>query len=355
MDWIDLLFVATLVLAVIGIRPIGRNNCMNEAYLSIDTGKNLRGFFAVVVVCHHLAQRVDAGFLFQQFNHVGHLCVAVYFFLSGYGLQRSHMASESYKKHFLQRRLPKILLPYVTVTALFWVENMLNGVVYSLTDILWAILTGSPIVSFSWYIISICCFYIAYWVFMHICEKNNPMMILCAGLWFVVYLAICMLLGYGGWWYNTPQLLILGIAWACYEKEIVNRLTIHYKKAVWITAAAFIVAFILKSIIPLTPFPLLFTMLTGIFFVALVMLLSLKATIGNPVLRFLGDISLETYLIHGLWIEATRSNMLYIKNDSLWAFVVVAGSVLSAFILHLAFSGIIKCMDRLGKKKTIKH
>ncbi len=92
---IVLLLLLLLLLKAKAVRPLSG---FNEDYLSLDTGKALRGFFALVVVFHHLAQQTETGLLFHRFTHAGYLCVAVFFFLSGYGLQRSHMNSPRYSR-----------------------------------------------------------------------------------------------------------------------------------------------------------------------------------------------------------------------------------------------------------------
>lgn len=346
MAWIDLLAVFLLIISAIGMRPVQGDTFINKEYLSVGTGKVLRGFFALVVIFHHLALRVTVGSLFHVFTQAGYLAVAVYFFLSGYGLQKSHMASEDYSKRFLLKRLPKILSPYAVVTVLYWIANMCNGVVYSMGEIFAALQNGTPIVSFSWYINCICCFYVAYWLFMSMCRKHYFGMILCACLWLAAYIVVCRYLGRSKWWYNTPQLLILGMIWAVYEQKILRIIKKYYFAAVSVTATALIAADIAKHTLEThAAFPSL-TMLTAVFFVLLILLLSMKVTLTSRILSFLGKISMELYLIHGLWINVLRSELLYIQDDSLWAFAVVGSSIVSALILHQAMTGFCKWMER---------
>ena len=89
-------------------------------------------------------------------------------------------------------------------------------------------------------------------------------------------------------------------------------------------------------------------MTASAFFVPLVLLLSLKATIDHPILNFVGDISLDLFLIHGLWITGIRSNLLHIGNDALFCFVVLGGSIVSAVALHKFTAG---CFKRITGRK----
>lgn len=322
MAWIDILGVLLLLTAVLSMRPVRGSQRFHEAYLSRETGKNLRGLFALVVLFHHLAQRVNAGSLFLGFRLMGFVSVAVYFFLSGYGLQISHMNSPQYRKTFLRKRLWKLLLPYALVTFLYWLENLRCGVVYSLVDVFGQILKGDPIAMFSWYIVCIALFYLAYWLLMHLCKENYKWMVAGACLWTVGYVALCIHLGFGQWWYNTPHLLVAGMLWAIYEKKILLFLKNHYALCVAILVAGLPLAAI-GGRVP--------EMLTALCFALLVVVLSGKLRLQSAIFEFFGEISLELYLLHGLWIGILRAP---IGDDSLWAFCVTGCSILSAWLLH---------------------
>lgn len=334
MGWIDILPLVLVGLFLVGLKSRGETTGINEDYLSLDTGNSLRGFFAMVVVLHHLAQRTEAGWLFQFFEHVGHLPVAAYFFLSGYGLQKSYMTSENYQKRFLRRRLPKILLPYAAVTFLYWLLSVIQGTPYSLQEIFTAILWGSPIVAFSWYIVCICCFYVAFSLFMRICKDNYRRMILCAGIWFVVYLAVCLLLGYGTWWYLTPHLLVFGMLWATCEARLVPAIKARYSRVTLLITGGFLVFFILKLIIGSGVAANILVMIFSVFFVVSMLLLTMKYRIKSRIFGFLGRISLDVYLLHGLFIMGLRWDGLYIEDDFLWSLAVLAGSLVSGLVFH---------------------
>lgn len=349
MQWIDLLAVLLLILMVISIKPVRGITTINEEYFSPGTGNMLRGLCSFAIVFHHLSQRVDLSnaHLFRAFLHVGYICVAFFLFSSGYGLQKSYLKSDNYKKGFLQKRLSKILLPFLTVAVLCWIKDVLNGISYSIPELLLALFTGS-LVSFSWYIICISCFYLAFWVFMHLCGKNHRLMILCACIWVVVYIFGCKYLGCDEWWFNTPHLLVLGMIWATYEADILRIVTKHYLAALLLIVLGFSATFLAAVYISAPYITLLLRMTASAFFVPLVLLLSLKATIDHPILNFVGDISLDLFLIHGLWITGIRSNLLHIGNDALFCFVVLGGSIVSAVALHKFTAG---CFKRITGRK----
>ena len=85
-------------------------------------------------------------------------------------------------------------------------------------------------------------------------------------------------------------------------------------------------------------------------FVIGVLLIMLKLHFSNPVLNFLGKISLELYLIHGLFIDLFHSEFFNIQKDEFYVGAVVLASIVSAFLIWLLVSKINPVL--LGKKKA---
>lgn len=65
----------------------------------------LRGFFTLVIVFHHLSQYLDNPGPFRVFQEVGILCVAAFFFYSGYGLRKSVLTNHGYFHHFFSQEI----------------------------------------------------------------------------------------------------------------------------------------------------------------------------------------------------------------------------------------------------------
>lgn len=339
---IDILPIFLLILFVFKIKFIKPLSSTNTNYLSVLNGCSYRGLFALVVIFHHLAQQTESGMFFHQFTKVGYLAVAVFFFLSGYGLQLSHMNSETYQKRFLLRRLPTILIPYIIVTLLYWIINGIQGKFYTLKEIFVAIINGYPIVDSSWYVITILIFYVIYWLLMVLCKKHYLLMILGGCIWYIVYSIFCIKMQYGDWWYNSAHLLIVGMFWATYEKRIIQIIQNHYFMVTMIIWVVFAVLFckhdIIISLLTIKRAELILSIITAVFFTLSFILFSLKFQIGNKVLDFLGKISFEMYLIHGIFIRLSRNSIIYIENELLWCIIVLISTISFSFLLHILFS-----------------
>ena len=303
-------------------------------YLSLQSGNMLRGLFALVVVFHHLAQRTTEGFLFHLFTHVGYLAVAVFFFFSGYGLQKKYITDETYSHQFLLRRLPSVLIPYIIMNFIYWLANAVNGTFYSLTDVLQTLGNGSPLVANSWYIICILFFYVVFYCLMRICKRHYIWMIAGACLYNLSWIIICHSLSYGTWWYKSSHLLVVGMIWATWDKKITEIIQKYYIIFTFIAWAAFLfLNYIKSSQIGLINGIIL--MAIAFDFVIIINLFSMKFCIGNRILNYLGAVSLEIYMIHGLFILRLKQ---YISNEFMFCTSVLICSIISAHILHKIFS-----------------
>lgn len=357
---LDLFPLLLLILFLIGVRPIQKNTSLgpegtvNQSYLSKEMGNAWRGLFAIVVLLHHLSQRTDPGLAFRLFRPAGYLAVAVFFFFSGYGLQKSHMASENYQNKFLQKRLLKILLPYAFVTLLYWVLFAVNGTVFSLKDVALSLVNGDPIAFASWYILSICYFYVVYWLFMLTCKRRFNLMVLCAALYFVVYAILCRVFGYDEWWYNASHLLVLGMLWATHEQRILHVIAKRYYLLAGCTLVGFLASFgaLYADLLTGLMWELVLSWISAALFVGMVLLVSMKIRIQNPILQFLGKISMEIYLIHGLFMRGLRSELLRVENDFLWACLIIVGSVLLGWGFNKLCSWAFRPISKNKKQKA---
>ena len=86
------------------------------------------------------------------------------------------------------------------------------------------------------------------------------------------------------------------------------------------------------------------------------LVISMKVKIGNPVNRFLGTITLELYMIHGLFVEIFGPYIMVervlsrhqIKNIFLYVIVVLAVSIPLAYLLSLGNKALKKLLTKPG-------
>ncbi len=323
---------------------------INEDYLSINTSNALKGIFSLIVIIHHLSQRISIDTeIFVRLKFIGYLAVALFFFLSGYGLQKQYITKEDYNKKFLLKRLPSILFPYILFTFIYWLYYHIMGTTFSFGDIFTSIYHGNPIVDNSWYIISIMIFYIFYYILMVIFKRKYLLMIIGSILLNYLYIRLCIYLDFGQYWYCCNHLFTLGLIIATYEKQIISIIKRIYIIILPVMCILFHIVFSKLSFFiihwwePITKnYKLFLLMSSSLLFVIIIFLLLLKLKVGNKITEFLGKMSLELYLIQGLFITLFRSDKIMIENNYLYIIYTLIGTIITAYILNLIDKFILK-------------
>lgn len=230
--------------------------------------------------------------------------------------------------------------------------------------------------SHAWYIIAIVIFYIAFYlIFKYI--KNEKAAFTLMGIF--CYITVSLLLGHsqenlwlhGEWWFNTCPLLFVGMLVAKFEDIIVN----FVKKKYSIILIVFILLFVLffaaslytlytlskysywaelkgGSGIPERWICLAFQVPAIVFFVFTVFTLGLKLKCSGPVLKFLGTMTLELYLIHNLLI-GLFVDFIPIKSDILYVYLVLLFSILTAYSVKKLDDFLIKILNK--KFRGVQH
>ncbi len=351
---LDILIILFIGISLWKMKPITTLKEINNDYLSLKTCNSYKGFFAIIVILHHLSQRISEGAILRNFTGIGYLAVAIFFFFSGYGLQKKNLSDPTYSHGFLIKRIPTILIPYAIMTFIYWLTYALLGDVRTISD-MWTEFYkwGNPIVWFSWYVVSILAFYIAFYLLMKIFKQNKPGIILGSVAYYVLYVIILRKLSYGTWWYMTAFIPIVGIIWASYNEKITEFLK---KTAFFLMPLIWVLYLILdyykpqiRSAFPPSWEEAIFCMIMSLVFVLGVILTSTKFKFGNKLLNFLGNISFELYMVQGLFMLIFRNDLLYINNSIIWSLLVIVCSVIFAFLLNILFKFILKKYKKLIK------
>lgn len=328
----------------------------DNVLVSKDNGTSLRALLAVCIVFHHLYFGIKEGFILTVIYSVSPLYIAVFFFLSGYGLQKSFLSNPAYKKAFLLKRLPKILVPYIFATFAYWIMYLCFGHRYTLLRVITRFLRGRAIVANGWFIYVILIFYLVFALLMRLFGKKPKLMILGGAVYYVVWVIACR-------YFDTPQGMLfyaqshlpaVGMAAAVYEKQILKLLKNKYLSLVLIMLALTTFSFfwlqdILKAL-SVSEHGLIYTFCFSMFSCLLVIFMLNRFRLKSPILSFLGDISLEIYLFHGLFHKMLRNDVIYIESDFLWCILVLAGAIVFSAIMHRVFNIVLSAYDRLLAK-----
>ena len=336
----------------------------HEDSTSLDTMKSLRGFAAIGVILHHISQEAAFQWAGGGYNNPGELSifvnagflfVAIFFFCSGYGLIKSLETKPDYLNGFMKKRVLKTLvIPYYVSIIIYGIARFASGERLPAAQWITNILGFTMMNEYAWYPIIAAILYTAFYLIF----KNIKNQKICYALMAVVIVLLGMIFCVNGhftwwagpknwwlnsssslhqkwwtqqkifwisgeWWINSCPALFVGMLFARYE----NRIREWFSKFYWgklllvivITAATYMLSGFgqwkfgwwsefsgngpdignkIATYFCVIPFSMMFAIM---FFTIM-----LKYKVSNPISRFFGKFSLETYMMNLIPLTAFR-------------------------------------------------
>ncbi len=347
-----------------------KNSHFHEDSSSLEITRALRGFAAIGVIIHHIALEQA----FQKANgngnpgelalflNAGYRFVAIFFFCSGYGLIKSIQLKPDYFKSFIRKRVVNsMIIPYYVSIVIYAVFRFAMGEKLALP--LWILnFSGFTMMNiYAWYPVVAVILYLAfYFCFTRI--KNEKISFALIALLIIFMGLLFCLIGHfvwwtgeknwwldwncelrkkwwtgtnvwwftGEWWVNSAPAFFAGMLYARFEKEIRS----WFKKLYWLKLAAVLV--IMAGFYFLTSFAYekfgYWTEFSGngigtlnkviTYFMQIpesmwlgvpLFVIMQKYYVTNPVAKFFGNLSLETYMMNLIAITVCRG-FLYTKE-----------------------------------------
>lgn len=307
-------------------------------YLSNKSTKSLKGLLALLIIFHHISQKVTTGENFSNFEYMGRYIVALFFFLSGYGLYFQYSNNATYMENFLKKRLVRIFIPFFVFIVIYVIYRATLGEVVNIDFFLSFWKDHSNIIYNGWFINSIIVLYVIFYVSFE--RKDSKIAEYKLVFLTLVYIFWKAYQGHGDWEYVSIMVFLLGVFW------MKNRVSIDkfIEKNYFIFLVSFSIlmyAFhhyedIMKNIGITNKYVYygIVGNLCTMVFVVYFLLLTNKLNFSNKYLDFLGGISFEIYMIHGLVMHYigkffVSSNV----NDVLYTVVVLFISIVSAYYI----------------------
>lgn len=305
-------------LLIIGLLTKAAKTNSVAPFTKSDTN-GLKGLFAILIFLHHISYKYNAfsslPVLSLILNDIGSIGVGVFFFISGYGLMINRKRPE-YAKNLLISKIPKLYLLHVFINLIYIIANIARGISY---DAITFITAGLGLDAFndfvrangnSWYITSILIIYFIFAITHIICKKYNKsekvFFILFSLFTTITFGTFLLAFSYKfekvSLYIRAIYCLFFGILYFYFSQKTNNFLSKYF----WYIIGIIVVAVILLIDIqmPLSEGQILFTIikefLLPILIMALILTINQKITLSSLTLNFLGDISLEIYLFHGL-------------------------------------------------------
>jgi membrane protein len=149
---------------------------MDEKELFIRMN-NLRGYFAIVVLLSHIWGYTGMSIL-VPFNKMVTIAVAMFFFLSGYGMIRSYSRKENYIKEIFTVKIP--YLCFMAVTA--YLFSAVMEIIVKLSSVekynFLPLGVGRFIYSTNWYVYELLGFYVLFALVMKFIKKRYQLIVI---------------------------------------------------------------------------------------------------------------------------------------------------------------------------------
>lgn len=312
--------IVILFLALIlwKIKKVNNEGGTSET-LSVDSTLPLRGICAIEIMIGHLGLELRNVLILFPFRKAGILIVGIFLFLSGYGLLYSFQKKQNYLENFLIKRVVKLMLPVCFVQGIY----LLFLVLENKLDTNYILL----IKSVNWYVWEILAFYVLFYVVFKYVEVNNAIILMTSLS--LVFIVICYVFHVSNPWYGSTLCFSLGLIVARQKERVLIWCNKDIFKKVCYFSIILVGCFFLffklseNNIIGV----LIARNIASLSFVLVVILILQRYKFGNSLSMFLGKISYEIYLIHIPMISFLHSESLYIKNEVLYAWMVVILSI----------------------------
>ncbi len=328
-------FLALIIIAL----PKMKISTKKANSLTADFSANIKGFLCILIFYNHMAGWFEnQGVIFQLFSHMGSFVVGVFFFLSAFGLTKVYSGKVRFS--FLAKRFIKILIPYWICEVIYIVASIVCNIALQV-DVTWKNIFLSAIqlrtiVENSWYVGAILLLYVIY----YICNKILPSVDLTLKITLVMIITSFIFKNY----WTTYFAFALGVFIGEHEQRILSLKESRRFALFIISVVLCLMAIGLKfygNSINNEMYMNVSDMLTSVIFASVVFFMLTFIKISNKILNFLGNISYEVYLLHGL---ALRIAYKYVGLENSILFYVVAFSVtvLLSYLTNRVSSVIIK-------------
>ena len=372
MNFTLIFYISLALLGALLLISSKRRPSEDNAFFDRILSKEIRGFLAIFIVFHQTVITmmnfgISTTLMKEFFNYYyyGILAVAFFFFCSGFGLIKRWMTDQDYTKGFMKRRIFTVLVPYFICNYIYLTEALLGNIRYgnhfTFTEVICAFFGLFLVNNQMWFAVEIMILYVAFRLIFGKVKKAGPGIILMTAV-VLIMVTIGLLSGHsqsftmsywfkGEWWYNTILMFPVGMIYA-YKEDRINRIIRKAFTAIILCSSVLFVLldYIHRGLVENTIYykgdgnslrEILYRLeglseesLFELIFIILVITIVSKVRIGNPLLKFMGKISLETIMLNFFMIE----NLIFIYKRygiAVYLPAVLISTIVAAAVVYL--------------------
>ena len=306
------IFMLLLLLIVfLQMKPAPMGQFHRETYMSREQTTSINGIFVVLVLLTHASTFVKAGIhgaidqpYLEMKAYLTQLIVVTFLFYSGYGMMESiRKQGMSYVYGIPWRRLFRIWYHFAIAVGLFVLTNIIIGNPLEPVKTLLAFTGWESIGNSNWYILAILIMYIAVFLSFLVARRFYLLGVFFVAAFAVGYIAWTIASGKREHYYNTILLFAFGMLYSL-VKPYLDKFFMYNEIIYFGSLAAAISGFIFLGWIHHDH--LWAHYCWAVLFMLIVLLVTMKFQIQNPILNWLGSHVFSIYILQ-------RIPMMFLK------------------------------------------
>lgn len=297
------MWVFFLIYVVICIYKIKFYSKEKESgYMSIEKTQSIKGIFILLVFFSHFNSYIvffnpyDLAYK-KIFTMFGQTMVTLFMFYSGYGVMESiKKKGLSYVNNIPVKRIANTLFKFDIAVIIYAIIAILFEETISWKQFFFSLIAWDSVGNSNWYIFAILMLYLFTYIAFKICSNRMGEYIPAIILLIFTYVYIVVFVRYNlkaVWWYDTVLCYVAGVFYSLVRnkiEKIINRNNIYYIFVFGLLIAATV--FCKKH-----SWNLKIYLLQMLFFTAMIVVMTMRISFDNKILRWCGRHLFEIYIM----------------------------------------------------------
>lgn len=301
-----LYYIVILFLCLIGISFSKEG--YHKDYLSKENTNAIKGIFLLlIVISHSLPYLTQCGYHFNGFGdpyvlfirkQLGQLVVVLFLFYSGYGICESWKKKGSgYVKSMPTHRILTTLLNFDVAVFLFALLCLILSIPFTTKQFFLSLIAWDSVGNSNWYIFCILICYLISYIVLRFSPPPHDSKKASTALTFIILITVSLLLSFykEPRWYNTLWAYGAGFAFSNYKTCFEKMVQKNYCLYLGLFIVLFVILFLNKFEFRGIRYNLL-----SISFAFLIVILTMKFTINNTILGWVGKNLFPMYIYQRL-------------------------------------------------------
>ncbi len=340
-----IIFIAILLYGV----KISKKDAFFEDYSAPKQTAAINGIFTILIFLSHASQylqlneAIDRPYLYFR-TYLGQLVVVSFLFFSGYGMMESiFKKGQSYIKSIPTKRLFKTWYHFAIAIVLFLIADLCIGRIFSIKNILLSLIGLSSVGNSSWYMFVTFVLYILIFLAFSIAKDKKLLGALLTLTFTFIFAFIEYKCGLANRFFNTVFCFPAGMLFSLAKPKI-DKFVMKNNKVWCISLIAVLAGFL--GFGEIRYLSIAYHNIFSILAVLLIMLITMKIKIGNPVIDFFGRHIFSIFILQRIPMIVLRHLGL---NDNKYLFIII--SLIVTIPLALAFDTLVPKLDNILFKK----